>query len=491
MTWRQHPPPIREMRLSDETAEGTRSAGRALRFLLRFSPCIPIGMKHMAASDLPYRQSLDNCFADQIGGEGGLSREAFEAALTETKKALDWLRSAHESGDLPLLRVPARQDDLAPIDEVAERLLDNTTDIFIFGIGGSALGAQALAQLTGWGTQANVHKGVRVHIPDNLDAATMEAVLGNSDLRTTRFLVVSKSGGTVEPAIQTLAAMSALEKAGGGKYMKHHFAVLTEPAKDGKPNPMRALAEANGFPTLEHDPGVGGRYAVLTNVGLLPARLMGLDIAAIRAGAAAVLKPVLDGKGAEHVAPALGAALQVAMMREKGTSMSVVAGYADRLERFLAWYCQLWAESLGKEGKGTTPVKALGPVDQHSQLQLWLAGPRDKLFTLFLTDTKGKGPEALASVAENTAFDFLGGHRIGDLVDAEQRATVDTLVKNGRPVRTFTIPTLDERTLGALFMHFMLETIIAGRLLGVDPFDQPAVEEGKILARKYLAEGNA
>lgn len=446
----------------------------------------------MAASDLPYRQSLDNCFADRIGSEGGLSREAFDATLAETESALDWLRRAHDSNELPLLRVPARQDDLAPIEEVADHLLNNTTDIFIFGIGGSALGAQALAQLTGWGTQANVQKGgVCIHIPDNLDAATMEAVLGNSDLRTTRFLVVSKSGGTVEPAIQTLAAMSALEKAGGGKYMKHHFAVLTEPAKNGKPNPMRALAETYGFPTLEHDPGVGGRYAVLTNVGLLPARLLGLDITAIRAGAAAVLKPVLEGKGAAHAAPALGAALQVAMMREKGTAMSVVAGYADRLERFLAWYCQLWAESLGKDGKGTTPVKALGPVDQHSQLQLWLAGPRDKLFTLFLTDTKGKGPEALASIAENTAFDFLGGHRIGDLVDAEQRATADTLAKNGRPVRTFTLPAFDERTFGALFMHFMLETIIAGRLLGVDPFDQPAVEEGKILARKYLAEGKA
>lgn len=446
----------------------------------------------MAASDLPYQQSLDNCFADRIGSEGGLSREAFDTTLAETESALDWLRRAHDSNELPLLRVPARQDDLAPIEEVADHLLNNTTDIFIFGIGGSALGAQALAQLTGWGTQANVQKGgVCIHIPDNLDAATMEAVLGNSDLRTTRFLVVSKSGGTVEPAIQTLAAMSALEKAGGGKYMKHHFAVLTEPAKNGKPNPMRALAETYGFPTLEHDPGVGGRYAVLTNVGLLPARLLGLDITAIRAGAAAVLKPVLEGKGAAHAAPALGAALQVAMMREKGTAMSVVAGYADRLERFLAWYCQLWAESLGKDGKGTTPVKALGPVDQHSQLQLWLAGPRDKLFTLFLTDTKGKGPEALASIAENTAFDFLGGHRIGDLVDAEQRATADTLAKNGRPVRTFTLPALDERTFGALFMHFMLETIIAGRLLGVDPFDQPAVEEGKILARKYLAEGKA
>lgn len=438
---------------------------------------------------VPYTQSIDKCFSDAIG-EGGLAPADYDTALASAEKALGWLRKTHDDGSLPLLRVPARRDDFPAIEAAAAKLLDNTTDIFIFGIGGSALGAQALAQLTGWGTQANIQKGVRIHVPDNLDAATMDMALSTVDLRTTRFLVVSKSGGTVEPAIQTLAAMSAIEKAGGGKYMKHHFTVLTEPARNGKPNAMRALAEAWGFPTLEHDPGVGGRYAVLTNVGLLPACLMGLDIAAVREGAASVLDPVLSGAPARDVLPAIGAAVSLALAQKKGASISVLLAYADRLERFLAWHCQLWAESLGKDGKGTTPVKALGPVDQHSQLQLWLAGPQDKLFNVFMTEAKGRGPVADAGIAGSTEFAFLGGRTVGDLVDAEQRATVDTLVKNGRPVRTFHIPTLDERTLGALFMHFMLETMIAGDMLGVDPFDQPAVEEGKILARKYLAQGS-
>ena len=441
----------------------------------------------MAAA--PYLQSIDACFSDAIG-EGGLGRAGYEAGLQRAEAALERLRRAHDDGSLPVLRVPARRDDFPAIESVAAKLLDNTTDLFIFGIGGSALGAQALAQLTGWGTQAHVQKGLRIHVPDNLDAATMEAALSNADLRTTRFLVVSKSGGTVEPAIQTLAAMSAIERAGGGKYMKHHFAVLTEPARNGKPNPMRALAEAQGFPTIDHDPGVGGRYAVLTSVGLLPACLMGLDMAAIREGAASVLAPVLAGAPARDVAPAVGAALSLALAQEKGANISVLMAYADRLERFLSWHCQLWAESLGKNGKGTTPVKALGPVDQHSQLQLWLDGPRDKMFTVFMTETRGKGPAASATVAEGTDFAFLGGRTVGDLVDAEQRATADTLAKNGRPVRTFHLPALDERTLGALFMHFMLETMIAGDMLGVDPFDQPAVEEGKVLARRYLAEGS-
>jgi glucose-6-phosphate isomerase len=161
--------------------------------------------------------------------------------------------------------------------------------------------------------------------------------------------------------------------------------------------------------------------------------------------------------------------------------------YADRLERFTKWWVQLWAESLGKQGKGTTPVAALGPVDQHSQLQLYLAGPRDKLFTVITTSVAGRGPRLDKSLAKAAGEPEFGGRRIGDLVAAQGRATADTLAKNGCPVRTMHIERLDERSLGALLMHFMLETIIAARLLGVDPFDQPAVEEGKILAKKYLA----
>lgn len=441
----------------------------------------------MSQPALPYEQRIDTCFEEKIGA-GGLSRAAYEKALDESAPSLAWLKEAYEKKTLALLRVPERKDDLGPLRDVAAKLLDNTTDLFIFGIGGSSLGAQALAQLTGWGTQAHVQKGPRIFIVDNLDAQTMQAALAATDLRTTRFLVVSKSGGTVEPSMQMLTAMTALEKAGGGKYMKHHFAVLTEPAKDGKPNALRAFAQKHGFATLEHDPGVGGRYAVLTNVGLLPADILGLDIEAIRAGARDVLAPVIAGRPAAEIAPAVGAALSIALQREKGANISVLMAYADRLERFLAWHCQLWAESLGKEGKGTTPVRALGPVDQHSQLQLYLAGPRDKMYNIFMTETAGDGPDVAETFRSDTAFAHLAGRRIGDLVDAEARATVDTLAKNGRPVRSFRIRKLSERTLGALFMHFMLETIIAGKMLGIDPFDQPAVEEGKILAKKYLAE---
>ena len=161
--------------------------------------------------------------------------------------------------------------------------------------------------------------------------------------------------------------------------------------------------------------------------------------------------------------------------------------YADRLDRFTKWYVQLWAESLGKDGKGTTPIAALGPVDQHSQLQLYIAGPRDKLFTIITVGAAGRGPRIDAELAKLAGEPGLGGKTIGDLVAAQGRATAETLAKNGCPVRTIHSTQLDEAALGELLMHFMLETIIAAHLLGVDPFDQPAVEEGKVLAKQYLA----
>src|SRR5882724_4416013 len=194
--------------------------------------------------------------------------------------------------------------------------------------------------------------------------------------------------------------------------------------------------------------------------------------------------PVLGGKPPAEVPAAVGAALAVSLAGLK--TIAVMMAYADRLALFTKWYVQLWAESLGKDGKGTTPIGALGPVDQHSQLQLYIAGPRDKLFTIITAAPAGRGPRMSADLSKLSGEPDFSGKRIGDLVAAQGRATAETLAKNGCPVRTIHLERVDERHLGELLMHFMLETIIAAHLLGVDPFDQPAVEEGKVLAKKYL-----
>ena len=432
-------------------------------------------------------QSIDNAREENVGPQG-VKADALKAALTRAEGALEWLRARHADNRLPLLRLPETRSDLETIRDTARQLADRAGDIVILGTGGSSLGGQTLAQLAGFAVLGvgSLRPPPRLHFIDNLDAHTYAELLARLPHATTRFVAISKSGGTAETLMQTIAALSALKDAGLQTRIPDLFLGISEPAKSGKKNGLRDLLGKFRVPMLDHDPGVGGRYSALTNVGLLPAAMLGLDVGAIREGAGLALAPVLSKKPAAQVPAALGAALSIALAESKGKSISVLLAYCDRLQRLTHWYVQLWAESLGKEGKGTTPLAALGPVDQHSQLQLFIAGPRDKLFTIVTVGATGQGPRIDGELAKLAGEPGFSGKTIGDLVAAEGRATAETLVKNGCPVRTIHIDRLDEESLGELMMHFMLETIIAAHLLGIDAFDQPAVEEGKVLAKKYL-----
>ncbi len=431
-------------------------------------------------------QSIDLARETAIGPHG-ISDAALNQALARSEDALEWLRARHADGGLRLLQLPAERADIDDVQAAAERLVEGATDIVFLGTGGSSLGGQMLAQLGGYGVPGvgALRVGARIHFMDNLDPLSFALLLARLPLATSRFVAISKSGGTGETLMQTAAALTACKAL--NIPISETFLGLSEPAKSGKRNGLRDLLEPEGVAFLDHDTGVGGRFSALTNVGLLPAAILGLDIVALREGAAVALASVLANKPAAEVPSALGAALSVALAEDKGKTITAVMAYADRLEKFAKWYVQLWAESLGKDGKGTTPVGALGPVDQHSQLQLFIAGPRDKLFTVITTRTAGKGPAVDRELAKRAGEPDFAGKTIGDLVAAQGRATAETLAKNGCPVRTFHLETIDERSLGELMMHFMLETIVAAHLLGVDAFDQPAVEEGKVLAKKYLA----
>lgn len=430
----------------------------------------------------PYLTDLRHAFPAQ-SGRHALTREAFAARREALQPHLDALAGSARAGGQPLYEISKRRNDIAAAEPVVRHLLKDTSDLCILGTGGSSLGAQAVAQLQGWRTPGIADRigGTRVHFFDNLDGATWSRALANFDLKTTRFLVVSKSGSTGETLMQALSAAEALKAAGGEKYLKYHFAVLTEPTD----NPARRFAEEIGAPVLDHPLDIGGRYAVLTLVGVLPAMLFGLDPVKLREGAETVWRSVLDG---EDCAPADGAALAIAAA-DAGFGALVLMPYGDRFERFGAWWRQLWAESVGKDGKGQAASVALGPVDQHSQLQLYLDGPNVRAFTVLSASPEASGPKPDAAFAERIGAGYLGGKALGDLVAAQTRATAETLARRGRPVRTMSVEAWDERALGALFMHFMLETILAARLMDVDPLDQPAVEEGKKLARAYLGQG--
>jgi glucose-6-phosphate isomerase len=432
-------------------------------------------------------QSIDSAREEHIGPDG-VSVDTLNAVLARAEGALDGLRLRHADRSLPLLRLPEAHSDLEAIRDTARQLADRATDIVILGTGGSSLGGQTLAQLAGFAIAGigALRAPPQLHFIDNLDPNSFGTLLAKLPHATTRFVAISKSGGTAETLMQTIAALSAVKDEGLQTRIPDIFLGISEPTKPGKTNGLRELLGKYRVPMLDHDTGIGGRYSALTNVGLLPAAMLGLDIGAVREGAGLALAPVLAKKPAAQVPAAVGAALSVALSESKGKSISVLMAYCDRLQRFTHWYVQLWAESLGKGGKGTTPLAALGPVDQHSQLQLFIGGPRDKLFTVITVDGAGIGPRIDGELAKLAGEPGFTGKTVGDLVMAEGRATGETLAKNGCPVRTIHVSKLDEERLGELMMHFMLETIIAAHLLGVDAFDQPAVEEGKVLAKKYL-----
>jgi glucose-6-phosphate isomerase len=317
-------------------------------------------------------------------------------------------------------------------------------------------------------------------------AFTLERALASFDLARTRFIVISKSGGTPETMTQAVCALQAVMGAGLEQQIPRLFLGVTEPAQTGKTNALRALFEGYGIPVLDHHTGVGGRFSGLTNTGLLPALSRGIDVRALRGGAKLVVDALLAATHPRDFAPAVGAATAIGLNKDRGIRAMVMMPYADRLGKLSEWYVQLWAESLGKDGQGTAPIPCLGPLDQHSQLQLFMDGPKEHCITVVRAPISGTGPRLDPELCEKAGLAFMAGRAVGDLVAAQAQAVPEALLRAGRPVRTFDLARLDERTLGALMMHLMLETILAGRLLGVDPFDQPAVELSKVITRERL-----
>ncbi len=372
----------------------------------------------------------------------------------------------------PILNLCAREDDIAEIESLAADIRARFTYVIICGAGGSGLSGRVLTNLRLYADAPTIYT------LDNIDPSAMAALIERCPPAQTLVVAISKSGSTAETLSQFYALLSHFKQTLGEKIHEHFMAITM--AADSQ---LRHTATQHGMRILEHPADIGGRFSLFTAVGLLPAALTGLDIRAFRRGALVCARSL--GKG---VHPArLGAALQYDAM-QRGHVMSVMLPYCERLAGFSAWYRQSWAESLGKDGKGTTPISAVGTTDQHSQLQLYLAGPDDKFFTMILHHRAGTGQQIHAPAL--AGLEYLQGKTTGDIMAAEQKATLETLVSHSRPVRVIEMPQLDETSLGSLIMHFMLEIFCMSKLLGVNAFDQPAVEEGKHLAREYLLGSN-
>jgi glucose-6-phosphate isomerase len=449
----------------------------------------PLARATASSGSSAYRQSLQGVMASAIG-RSGLSERLLWQYLRRAVDPLTILKNNYETGRLPLLTIPEETADLDEAEAALARLSKGAHLIIFFGTGGSGLGGQTLAQMAGWnipgGGDAYQRQRPRTRFLDNLDGDTLSGALSDLDFAKTRFVVTSKSGGTTETLAQAIVAIQAVREAGLEAKIPDLFLGITEPAKKNTKNGLRELFDSLSIPMLEHHTGIGGRFSCLTNVGLMPAMARGLDARAIRAGAREVINDMIAAKEPKHFAPALGAAVAVALAKEKGIHNVVMMPYADRLGRLGDWFVQLWAESLGKNGQGTSPIACLGPLDQHSQLQLFMDGPREHYITVLRIGTKGSGPKIDARLAKAAGVGFMGGRHVGDVVAAQAQAITEALAQARRPVRTLDVETLNEHSIGALLMHLMIETILAGRMMGIDPFDQPAVELAKVLTRQHL-----
>lgn len=364
-------------------------------------------------------------------------------------------------------------DPQADIEEIAQMVshLSAFSRIVVFGTGGSSLGGQALCAL-----QSRAAR--ELLFVDNFDPHSFAHLLKETDWASTGVLIISKSGNTPETCFQMASLLAYI--ADQGVEPAQNFIAITGEGD----NTIRRLAGQYNINVYAHAEDIGGRFAGLTNVGLVPAALIGLDYEKIIAGARAQAQECLANEGEAIVERA---ALHVTHLRA-GRGLSVMMSYADRLAEFGLWFRQLWAESLGKDATGLTPINSLGPVDQHSQLQLYIDGPDDKFFTIIYLDQRELGAQTGSILDGDLNNSWLGDIRLGDIVTAQSRATIDTLSAHNRPVCEICLSHLDEEMMGRLFMHFIIETVLVADLLGVNAFDQPAVEEAKILTQKYLSQ---
>jgi len=421
-----------------------------------------------------YTQHLDHCLTETL-----IPADLHKQLDVRGQEILKEFQSDAHPMLKALKNLLTREDDLPEIDEFIHHIQARAKHLVVMGMGGSCLGGRMLCDLQD--TPA-----ISVHFIENIDPHTIEQLLASLDMAQSFFLAISKSGSTVETLAQTLICFDRLKATCGEGALTSQAAIITEP----KDSPLTQLANRYRIPTLPHPQEIGGRFSVLTAVGLVPAGVTGVEIRTLRQGAQSVVDQLNQAQTPWDVAPIAGAAAAYGLLQQ-GYSQSVMMPYCDRLAKLSAWYCQLWAESLGKDGKGQTPVRSIGAVDQHSQLQLFLDGPKDKLITLIMLNQHGKGPTLPTELSGDIRLDYLQGHTLGDLMAAEQSATAETLAARGRPVRHFILEQLGVAEVGALLMHFMLETIAMAAFMGVNAFDQPAVEEGKRLTRAYLAQKRA
>lgn len=411
-------------------------------------------------------------------GQSAVSFSELEGLTPRFQEGDAWLRKNAAEGKegFGWMNLPKRNvDDI----QALARWLATRESVVQIGIGGSSLGNLMLnnALLPPYWNEIPEAKrnAPRFFMSDNVDPSDNRAIWDLIDPENTAVVVVSKSGSTAETAANFLFFWEKLRDTLGEAAARERVIVITDKEK----GILRPFVDETGCKSLVLPDDVGGRFSVLSCVGLLSAWALGIDCKELLSGAAAMDNAIASVSSTLDNPAWVMAGLAFLHMK-KGRNINVLMPYSDSLERFGEWFAQLWGESIGKDGQGSTPVRALGAVDQHSQIQLYTSGPDDKLYTL-LTLKQGKKDIVLPS-APQKAFDklaYLYGKSMDELRNFEASATAAALAKMSRPVISVSIPTLDAEHLGALIQFYEYVTGMTGYLMQVNPFDQPGVEQGK------------
>jgi len=403
----------------------------------------------------------------EVIGRMGLYEGHIVALREKIIKAHDYFVHKKWPG-IAFMDLPSQ--DTREIKETGKWVRERFSDFLILGIGGSALGPRAI--LEALSPFHNLLRKPRVFIYDNVDPRTLRHILSLLNLKKTAVNVITKSGSTAETMASFMVLWEELSKA--VKNASERFIATTDPYTGN----LKTIAIKKSFRTLSIPRDVVGRYSVLSPVGLLLAEVIGIDSREMLEGARDIQIRCSEPDVWKNPAYLFGSLIYLMESKEK-RNINVIMPYADSLKALSEWFCQLWAESLGKFRVGITPYPSLGTVDQHSQLQLWMDGPDDKVVIFLRIEDYGTDIRIPAVFEDIEGISYLGGHLFSELIKAEEESTELALAKNSRPNMTIKVPSIDPYHMGQLFYFFEVATVFTCLLYGVNPFNQPGVEEGK------------
>ena len=371
--------------------------------------------------------------------------------------------------NLPALNITSDTELLNEIISITKDFMKGKETFVVFGTGGSNLGARALINVS-------IKENSNLLFYDNIDPNSFQRSFSNIDFNSTAFIVISKSGKTPETLFQFGSIAELASQNNELENFYKNTLIITEFGN----SPLFNIAKKYNCLLLEHKKDIGGRYSVFSNVGMVPAIIAGLNVQNIYEGANKV-KNALENEQYYKIGQLFKYQNNLNLLS------SVLMTYSDSLYYFGKWYLQLWAESIGKKNQGITPIHSIGATDQHSQLQLYLDGPKDKFFTFITTNHSKKGLHVNNDIMISAEVNYLVNRKMGDLMQAEQQSTLDVFNSKNIKFREIFIEIIDEKRIGELMAASIVETVASCIYFGVDPFNQPAVEAGKKLTKQYLS----